>query len=512
MVNLVLVSHSRKLAEATAELARQMVPPQVKILVAAGIGDQREEFGTDAVEILEVVQEAYTNDGVLILMDLGSAVLSAEMARDMLDPEMQEKVVICPAPFVEGTISAGVQTGLGATLDSVYQEAVQALMPKQEHIQPAAGMTTSGQPSTAQAGQPETGQEQVVVTVINPHGLHARPASKFVQAASSFQANIQVKNLTTGKGPASAKSLNSIAALGVDHQHQIAITASGDQAAQALAELKALVESGFGEVEPAEAQAVEQPPVIETAKSQIEDADALTGTAISEGIASGLLSHFIKPNVNAVDAQVDDAPAEWNRLNATIAEVQADIQKHRAILAKRLGEEFAAILDAHVMMLDDPEMVESARDLILNDHKNAEFAWQTSIQSVIQQFEALDNDYFKQRAVDVKGLGEQVLFKLAGVSTGLSFTSARSLVVLAEELSPSDTATLNFDQIAALVTLTGGKQSHSAILARALDIPLVSDVKSAILENPDGLLSLVDGSRGLVWVDPKPGTLNKIAL
>jgi phosphocarrier protein FPr len=511
MVNLVLVSHSRKLAEATAELARQMVPPQVKILVAAGIGDQREEFGTDAVEILEVVQEAYTSDGVLILMDLGSAVLSAEMARDMLDPKMQGKVVICPAPFVEGTISAGVQTGLGAGLDSVYQEAVQALMPKQEHIQPVEGMT-SGQSSTVQAEQPETGHEQIVVTLINPHGLHARPASKFVQTASGFQANIQVKNLTTGKGPASAKSLNSIAALGVDHLHQIAITANGDQAAQALAELKTLVESGFGEVEPAEAQAAEQPPVHETAKSQIEDTDALTGTAISEGIANGLLSHFVKPKVEVVDAQVEDAPAEWNRLNVTVAEVQADIQKHRAILAKRLGEEFAAILDAHVMMLDDPEMVESARDLILNDHKNAEFAWQTSIQSVIQQFEALDNDYFKQRAVDVKGLGEQVLFKLAGVSTGLSFTSARSLVVLAEELSPSDTATLNFDQIAALVTLTGGKQSHSAILARALDIPLVSDVKSAILENPDGLLSLVDGSRGLVWVDPKPGTLNKIAL
>lgn len=511
MVNLVLVSHSRKLAEATAELARQMVPPQVKILVAAGIGDQREEFGTDAVEILEVVQKAYTSDGVLILMDLGSAVLSAEMARDMLDPEMQEKVVICPAPFVEGAISAGVQTGLGAALDSVYQEAVQALMPKQEHIQPAAGMT-SGQPSYTQAEQPQTGQEQIVVTLINPHGLHARPASKFVQAASGFQANIQVKNLTTGKGPASAKSLNAIAALGVDHLHQISITASGVQAAQALAELKALVESGFGEVETAEVQAVEKTPAIEAAKTIIEDADALTGTAVSEGIASGLLSHFIKPKVKVADARVDDPPAEWNRLKAIVAEVQADIQKHRAILAKRLGEEFAAILDAHVMMLDDPEMVESARDLILNDHKNAEFAWQTSIQSVIQQFEALDNDYFKQRAVDVKGLGEQVLFKLAGVSTGLSFTTARSLVVLAEELSPSDTATLNFDQIAALVTLTGGKQSHSAILARALDIPLVSDVNPTILKNPDGLLSLVDGSRGLVWVDPKPGTLNKIAL
>jgi phosphocarrier protein FPr len=511
MVNLVLVSHSRKLAEATAELARQMVPPQVKILVAAGIGDQREEFGTDAVEILEVVQEAYTSDGVLILMDLGSAVLSAEMARDMLDPEMQEKVVICPAPFVEGTISAGVQTGLGATLDAVYQEAVHSLLPKQEHIQPAEGMAV-GQSSTAQTEQPETGQEQVVVTLINPHGLHARPASKFVQAASGFQANIQVKNLTTGKGPASAKSLNAIAALGVDHLHQIAITASGDQAAQALVELKALVESGFGEIELAEAQTVETSPAVETVKTKIEDTDALTGTAISEGIAGGLLSHFVKPKVKVGDSQVNNPPAEWNRLQATIAEIQADIQKHRAILAKRLGEEFAAILDAHMMMLDDPEMVESARDLILNDHKNAEFAWQTSIQSVIQQFEALDNEYFKQRAVDVKGLGEQVLFKLAGVSTGLSFTSARSLVVLAEELSPSDTATLNFDQIAALVTLTGGKQSHSAILARALNIPLVSDVKPDILENPDGLLALVDGSSGLVWIDPKPGTLNKINL
>ncbi len=510
MVNLVLVSHSRKLAEATAELARQMVPPQVKILLAAGIGEHREEFGTDAVEILEVVQEAYTSDGVLILMDLGSAVLSAEMARDMLDPEMQENVVICPAPFVEGTISAGVQTGLGAALDAVYQEAVHSLMPKQEHIQPAA-MPSAGQPSSSQTEQPEAGQEQVVVTLINPHGLHARPASKFVQAASSFQANIQVKNLTTGKGPASAKSLNAIAALGVDHLHQIAIMASGDQAAQALTALKELVESGFGEVETAEAQAVEKPPVVETVKP-VKDPDALMGTAISDGIASGLLSHFIKPKVNVVDSQINDPQAEWKHLKAIVAEVQADIQQHRANLAKRLGEEFAAILDAHVMMLDDPEMVEAARDLILNEHKNAAFAWQTSIQSVIQQFEALENEYFKQRAVDVKGLGEQVLFKLAGVSTGLSFTSARSLVVLAEELSPSDTATLNFDQIAALVTLIGGKQSHSAILARALDVPLVSDVKPDILDNSDGVLALVDGTRGLVWIDPKPGTLNKISL
>jgi phosphocarrier protein FPr len=129
MVNLVLVSHSRKLAEGVAELARQMSSEAVRIAVAAGVGDNWQEFGTDAVEIAEKIQDIYTEDGVLILMDLGSAILSAETALEFLPLEMHDHLRFCPAPFVEGAIAAGVQAGLGSNLDAVYQEAVGALLP-----------------------------------------------------------------------------------------------------------------------------------------------------------------------------------------------------------------------------------------------------------------------------------------------------------------------------------------------------------------------------------------------
>jgi multiphosphoryl transfer protein len=186
MVNLLLVSHSKKLAEGVAGLARQMSSDAVQIAVAAGIGDEREEFGTDAVEIMDKIQEIYTEDGVLVLMDLGSAILSAEMALELLPPEMHAKIRFCPAPFVEGAIAAGVQAGLGSSLEMVCQEAMGALQPKREQLEESLP-----QPPAEAGVEPALSAEalegkEVVLTVHSLHGLHARPAAKFVQTAASF--------------------------------------------------------------------------------------------------------------------------------------------------------------------------------------------------------------------------------------------------------------------------------------------------------------------------------------
>ena len=130
MVGIVLVSHSRALAEALLALTRQVTAAEIPIAVAAGVGESRTEFGTDAIEIHEAIQQVYSPDGVLILMDLGSAILSAEMALELLPEEMHANIRFCPAPLVEGTIAAAVQAGLGSSLEAVYQEARQALLPK----------------------------------------------------------------------------------------------------------------------------------------------------------------------------------------------------------------------------------------------------------------------------------------------------------------------------------------------------------------------------------------------
>ncbi|MEI7990780.1 MAG: dihydroxyacetone kinase phosphoryl donor subunit DhaM, partial [Chloroflexota bacterium] len=127
MIGLVIVSHSKALASSLVDLARQVASPDVPFAFSGGVGDDHQEFGTDTIDIMDAIQRVYNPDGVLVLMDLGSAVLSAEMALDLLPEEMREKIMICPAPVVEGTISAAVQASLGCDLQTAYDEARQSL-------------------------------------------------------------------------------------------------------------------------------------------------------------------------------------------------------------------------------------------------------------------------------------------------------------------------------------------------------------------------------------------------
>lgn len=134
MVGLVIISHSRELADSLVKLVRQMAGDEVPIAVAAGVGKKYVEFGTDAVAIADAIRSADQGDGVIVLMDLGSAVLSAEMAMDLLSEEIRSRVVLCPAPLVEGAIIAGVQASIGDDLDAVCRQASQALTEKQQKL------------------------------------------------------------------------------------------------------------------------------------------------------------------------------------------------------------------------------------------------------------------------------------------------------------------------------------------------------------------------------------------
>jgi dihydroxyacetone kinase phosphotransfer subunit len=220
MVGLVLVSHSRALASALADLIRQVTPDKLSIAIAAGVGDQRQEFGTDAVEIGDAIRSVFSPDGVCVLMDLGSAVLSAQLALDLMPDLPVDQIRICGAAFVEGAIAAAVQAGLGSDLDTVCREAGGALWPKQDQLEPAG----EAQPALAPV------EQSIQVTLTNLHGLHARPAARFVKTAASFDADVQVYNLTNGKGPVSARSLNAVATLGAIEFHQVRISATGRQA------------------------------------------------------------------------------------------------------------------------------------------------------------------------------------------------------------------------------------------------------------------------------------------
>jgi len=248
MVNLLLISHSKILAESVAELAKQMISSgEVKISIAAGIGEDNQEIGTNAVEIAEAIQDIYSDEGMLVLMDLGSAVLSTQMALDLVPPDVCQKVRVCPAPFIEGAIVAAAQASSGSNLEIVYREAMDALKPKYDQLREIITEVPEEESKKKTLPSNDDEKKEIILTVRSVHGLHARPAVQFVQTAASFDADVMVKNLTTNKGPSSAKSLIAITMLGVLKGHKIQVTAMGQQREKVLKALSNLVEDNFGE-------------------------------------------------------------------------------------------------------------------------------------------------------------------------------------------------------------------------------------------------------------------------
>ncbi len=492
MVGIVLVSHSRPLAQAVVDLVRQMAPAEVPFVVAAGVGDDRELFGTDAIEITEAIQSVYSDDGVLVLMDLGSAILSAEMALELLPEEFKSGVKFCAAPFVEGAIAAGVQAGLGSSLEQVCLEAQSALLPKYEQL----GLPAPIQAAAIEAGASATdatGQETILI-VRNLHGLHARPAARFVQAAAKFDADIRIQNLTNQKGPVSAKSLNAVATLGAVKGHEIKLRAQGTQAGEAIEALTALVESGFGE----EGEEVAAEPLLKPSAAGL--------VPISEGAALGPLFRY-RPQAPVIpDYAADDPQKEWDSLNLAFGKTRQAIRQHRQSLSGTVGAAQAEIFDAHLLILQDPDLLDAVKSKVFTEKFNAAAAWKQGIDVVAESYRSIPDAYLQQRAADVMDVGSQVLVALLAGETAARIELPEPVVLFAQELTPTETAGLDMHQVLGVITVLGGPTSHSAILARALGIPAVTGVDPAIERLADGTLIGLDGFEGSVTISPDAET------
>jgi PTS hybrid protein len=226
-VGLVIVSHSTRIAEGIVELAGQ-IAPSVAIIAAGGTDDGR--IGTSFDRVQAALAEAESGDGVVVLCDLGSAVLTAETALDFA--EAPERIRIADAPIVEGAVAAAVAAESGEPLDAVVAAAGGGA-PEQTAAEPAG---------TAAAAAPGSGGavERLEIALENEHGLHARPASELVRTVTGFDASVTVDGVD-------AKSLLRVLALGLDRGAIARFEATGPQAAEAIDAIRALVRDRFGE-------------------------------------------------------------------------------------------------------------------------------------------------------------------------------------------------------------------------------------------------------------------------
>jgi len=500
MVGIVLVSHVFELAEGVAELARQMGGPGVAIETAGGLDGPDHAIGTDAVRVMDAVERAWSEDGVLVLMDLGSAVLSAEMALDLLPEDRRTKVLLCEAPFVEGAVAAAVTSKLGSSLEDVAAEARGALASKITHLgaedAPPGIDERSEAPSAA-------GRRSIRVVVDNEHGLHARPAARLVQVGSAFDAQVQVRNLTTGRGPARVTSLNAVATLGVLRGPEIEISAEGPHATDALDALGALAARRFDEADGAE------PKVIQTRTPEAGPPGAIVGRPASPGGAVGPARHLHPSPLVIPERQAGDPAAELDAIDRAIEAAREDIGARRASISRSAGEAEASIFDAHLLFLQDDDLLGVARRSIREGGPTAERAWSDAVDELAEQWASLDDPYLRARVADVKSVGEQVLGHLLGTPI---LTARMDLpgILIAADLTPADASALDPSICLAVITSTGGPTSHAAVLARSLGIPAVVGAGPAVLEIPEGTALAVDADTGAIVVGPDDDLVARI--
>ncbi|MEL7638084.1 MAG: phosphoenolpyruvate--protein phosphotransferase [Solidesulfovibrio sp.] len=494
MIGIVIVSHSRKLAEGVLELAEQMARGVVPMEAVGGIDDPDNPIGTDPMRVMAAIESVAgrADAGVLVVMDLGSAVMSAETALEFLPDAVKAKVRLCAAPLVEGTVAAAVQAAVGASLAEADAEAVGAMDVKIRQLAPVAGAPPAAAPPAGPPPAPGEA-ERLELAIANKLGLHARPAANLVATAGAFQAEIR---LSKGEKSANAKSINQVALLAVKNGDTVVVTASGPDAREAVAALAALHRDRFGERDEDLAAA----PAPETAG--LAGAEGIfTGSPAAPGYAVGPALAYRTALPEVTPRAVTDTAAQIGRLDAAIATARAAIENLRRETERASGKAGAAIFTVHDLILGDGAMRDAAAARITGERVDAAYAWSRAVTDMATAYEGLDDAYMRARAADVRDCGGRVLRILAGEGEG-GVRLTREAVVVARDLSPSDVAGLDAKLVLGLVTQVGGATSHAAILARSLGIPAVIGAGDGPGRIADGQVIALDGFTGTVWAAP----------
>lgn len=228
----------------------------------------------------------------------------------------------------------------------------------------------------------------------------------------------------------------------------------------------------------------------------------IKGIAASDGVAIARAYLLVEPDLSFDNNKVSDVNAEVEKFQNAINTSKIELTKIRNNAEQNLGADKAAIFDAHLLVLDDPELIQPIEEKINNEQVNSPTALTEVTDQFITIFDSMDNEYMKERAADIRDVRKRVLANLLGVELPNPSMIDESVVIIGNDLTPSDTAQLNKEFVQGFVTNIGGRTSHSAIMSRSLEIPAVVGSKTITDEVNQGDMVIVDGLTGEVIVDP----------
>lgn len=352
-----------------------------------------------------------------------------------------------------------------------------------------------GDPRTVVAQEEGEALFSKPVHLPNPNGLHARPAAVFAQAAKGFAASIC---LHKQQDSANAKSLVAIMALQTVHGDALQVSAVGEDAELAISTLAQLLADGCGEAVTAVTVVA---PVVQ---AQEVSTKLLRGVCASAGSAFGYVVQVAERALEmpefAADQQVERESLERALTHATQA-----LQRLRDNAA---GEAQADIFKAHQELLEDPSLLEQAQALIA-EGKSAAFAWNSATEATATLFKSLGSTLLAERALDLMDVGQRVLKLILGVPDGV-WELPDQAILIAEQLTPSQTAALDTSKVLGFATVGGGATSHVAILARALGLPAVCGLPTQVLSLASGTRVLLDADKGELHLDPAVSVIDQL--
>ena len=360
------------------------------------------------------------------------------------------------------------------------------------------------QVETPQSGNLSTAVTSEAIAIPNPTGLHARPAAVLVSLAKKYRSEIRLKS---GDRSVNARSVVAIMGLEVEKGDRVQITAEGEDANAAIAELSQALRSGLGEdgSKPVSLTSVMLPDAAPRTRS--DNPNLILGVSASPGIAVGNIFRITHDEITV--AETAKSPSEERRkLEKAVAQAKLEIEALRSKVQGQADAGKAAIFAAHQELLEDPELFDSATSAI-DQGKSAAFAWKQSYTSQAAILAQLKNQLLAARANDLRDVGDRVLRILTGAVAVSTDYPANSILV-AEDLTPSDTATMDRGKVLGFCTVGGGATSHVSILARAMDIPAIAGAEHRILELANGTPVILDGSKGALRINPDPTEMEQV--
>jgi phosphocarrier protein FPr/phosphocarrier protein len=366
-------------------------------------------------------------------------------------------------------------------------------------ITPAEGMATNAPLSPAAGPNDQTAGQTLIVTL--RQGLHARPAALLAQRAKSFGAQV---SLSAHGRTANARSVVAIMALGVRQGDELAIQASGADAARSVASLVAGIEEALRMEAAAGHGHTESPKTASTlAACPSLPAGVLGGVIASGGVAVGRATRLERREI-----AVTENGAGPTHENGELEQARLNVRTRLERVAATGGATRREIITAHLEFLDDPQVNEAAQELIAAG-KSAGFAWRAAIRRSISALQALEDSRLRERVDDLLDVESHVLLALAGEARPMNIPLPERAVLVADDLLPSELAALDRARLAAICLGGGGATSHVAILAAAMEIPMLVGLGAGIRDIADGATVIVDADAGTLQMAPPAAAIEQ---